>query len=230
MEGNASRPSRIIVLDRLCYGVQLRRVGSDPAVEARGERNEPEEEHDPDRVVDGINDECALHVDQRNVQRSLDLRDIVVAADPRAGKRPERHPGIGAEIFLRDEEGDDETGCDRDGRSAEAEEHARPEAENLADVRAQEHREDHRIGQDRRKLAIDRLRRCHAPKAEGGKKHRSCIDEDDAGNDAKDRPPCRPFGGKDKGCKKYKDGDIGKAVGDHGIPPFGKRFAAIISK
>ena len=52
---------------------------------------------------------------------------------------------------------------------------------------------------------------------------KSLQKEDDAGNDAKDRPPCRPFGGKDKGCKKYKDGDIGKAVGDHGIPPFLKK-------
>lgn len=123
-------------------------------------------------------------------------------------------------MILHGEEGDDEPGGDRDGRREEAEEHARPDAKDLADIRAQEHRENHRIGQERRKLAIDGLRCRHAPDAERSEQHRTDVDEDDAGNEAKDRPPRHPFGSKNHRREEHKDGDIGKSVGDHQIPPF----------
>ena len=227
---NLSRPPRIIVFDRLRYGVQLRRIHSHPAIEARGKRDEPEEEQDPDRIVDRVDDERTFHVDHRNVQRGLNLHDIVVAADPGAGKRTERHPRVDAEMLPHDEEGDDEPGCDRDGRSEEAEEHARADAKDLADIRAQEHREDHRIGQERRKLAIDGLRRRHAPDAERSEQHRTDVDEDDAGDEAKDRPPRHPFGSKNHGREEHKDGDIGKSVGDHQIPPFLQKLCSYYIK
>ena len=183
-------------------------------------RKMPEEEHDPDRIVDRVDDERTLHVDHRNVQRGLNLHDIVVAADPRAGECTERHPRVGAQMLLHREEGDDEPGGNRDGRREEAEQHARADAKNLADIRAQEHRENHRIGQERRKLAIDGLRCRHAPDAERSEQHRTDVDEDDAGDEAKDRPPRHPFGSKNHGREEHKDGDIGKSVGDHQIPPF----------
>ena len=62
LEGDRARVQLCILFKAARHGIEFRCIRLVPAVETRRERDEPEQEHDPDRVVDGVDNECVAHI------------------------------------------------------------------------------------------------------------------------------------------------------------------------
>ena len=120
-----------------------------------------------------------------------------------------------AEIRLHEEEGDGKADRDRQRRREKAEDHARPEAKDLADIASQEHREDHGVGQHGREFPIKRLRCRHAPDVKRTEQHGNEVDEDNGGHKSEDCPIRRFFKNENKRGNEEQKRDISESVGDH---------------
>ena len=67
--------------------------------------------------------------------------------DPAAAESAKAHPDVGADRSLHQHKRADKADHDGEDGAEEADEHLRAELEDLTDVAAEQHREDHRVGE-----------------------------------------------------------------------------------
>ena len=162
--------------------VELAGVSLGPLVELGGELNDPQQEHDPEGKVDRVNDQRVAHVGLTDIERSLNGDHVAAAADPAAAESAKAHPGVGADRSLHQHERADKADHDGEGGAEEADEHLRAELEDLTDVAAEQHREDHRVGEVVFQSGVCGLGLGHIPHAQRAQEHGDEVAENDRRN------------------------------------------------
>ena len=162
--------------------VELAGVSLGPLVELGGELNDPQQEHDPEGIVDRVNDQRVAHVGLADIERSLNGDHVAAAANPAAAESAKAHPGVGADRSLHQHKRADKADHDGEGGAEEADEHLRAELEDLTDVAAEQHREDHRVGEVVFQSGVCGLGLGHIPHAQRAQEHGDEVAENDRRN------------------------------------------------
>ena len=203
--------------------VQLGGVCLGPLVEGRRQLDGPEQEHDPQRVVDGVDDQGVAHVGLADVQGGLHGHHVAAAADPGAAESAQTHPGVLADDALHQHEGHHKADHDGEGGGEEADQHPGPQAQDLANVAAQQHGEDHGVGQVVFQGGVGGLGLAQIPDLHGTKQHGNEVAENHSGDELEEflQPALGVLlqGDQDR-CHEQQHSHISKAVCNHKIPLF----------
>ena len=203
--------------------VQLGGVSLGPLVEGGRQLNGPEQEHDPQRVVDGVDDQGIAHVGLADVQSGLHGHHVAAAADPGAAEGAQAHPGIAADDALHEHEGHHEADDDGERGGEEADQHPGPEPQDLADVAAQQHGKDHGVGQVVFQRGVGGLGLAQIPDLHGAQEHGDQVAEHHSRDELEEflQPALgRLLQGDQDRCHEQQYRHISKAVGNHKIPLF----------
>ena len=207
--------------------IQRGGVGLDPLVELGSKVDGPQQEHDPDGVVDGVHHQCVGHVSFADVQRSLHGDHVAGAAHPAAAQSAQCLPCFGAKGPLHDGEGGNEGQRDGDGSGKEAAQHLGTQLDDLADVAAQQHQEDHCIQQVVFQHGVGRLGGLHVPCTQRAENHGNEVQQNDRWcivEEFRLRVALQPH----QQCgNEHQHGDVGETVCDHEPNPLS--FCAIFA-
>ena len=185
-------------------------VGFDPFVELRSQVDRPQQEHDPDRVVYRVYDRGTCQLGFRGLQGICHGDQVAGTAHPAAAEGAESAPGTFAKQRMHGRIGDEEAGSDGDGGGEEAKQHLRTEFQDLTDVAAQQHDEDHRVQDRVAESAVGGLCRTGIPEFEGASEHPEEVEQHYRRNIFKEFPLGKflrtdeKAGGKDQYCKIHE--------------------------
>ena len=147
-----------------------------------GVADHEDQKGDPHRVADGIKRERAGIRAGVDGKRVLHGGHVAAAADPAAAESAKAHPDVGADRSLHQHERADKADHDGEGGAEEADEHLRAELEDLTDVAAEQHREDHRVGEVVFQSGVCGLGLGHIPHAQRAQEHGDEVAENDRRN------------------------------------------------
>ena len=170
-------------------GVETRRhfvedlgVGLHPLVERRRQADGPEQEHDPDGVIDVVHDRRAGQLRLSRLKGIGHGDQVARAAHPAAAQSAQSAPGAFAQQVVHQRVRGDEADGDRDRGGEEAQQHLRTQLEDLPDVAAKQHDEDHRIEDRVAQRAVRALGGRRVPKLERAAEHGGKVQQDDGRN------------------------------------------------
>ena len=218
MQRDALRVQLRLVLQSGGNLVQLGGVRPGPFVKAGRQLHGPQQEHHPKGIDDGVNHQRVTHIPLVDVQRGLHGHHIAAAADPRAAQRAEAHPGIRADEPLHHEKRRDEADDDGQRRGEKAQEHPRPQTQQIAKVAAQQHGKDHRVGQVVFQRAVSRLGLPQIPDLQRTQQHGDQITQHRGGQVPEKllkRPLRRLFQRQERAGDKQQHGHISKTICNH---------------
>ena len=159
--------------------VQRGGVGLDPLVELGRKVDGPQQEHDPDGVIDGVHDQRIGHVAFTDIQRSLHGDHVAGTAHPAAAQSAQSLPGVSAQSTLHDGKGGNEAHRNGEGGCKEAAQHLGAELDDLADVAAQQHQEDHGVQQVVLQHGVSRFGGLHVPDFQRAADHGDEVEQND---------------------------------------------------
>ena len=165
-----------------CSGLKLGGVRLNGLVPLGGVADHEDQKGDPHRVADGIKRERAGIRAGVDGKRVLHGDHVAAAADPAAAESAKAHPDVGADRSLHQHERADKADHDGEGGAEEADEHLRAELEDLTDVAAEQHREDHRVGEVVFQSGVCGLGLGHIPHAQRAQEHGDEVAENDRRN------------------------------------------------
>ena len=119
---------------------------------------------------------------------------------------------------MHDGVGGHEADGDGDGGGEEAQEHLGSQLQDLTDVAAEQHHEDHGVQDRVAQGVVGVLGSGGVPELEGAAQHADEVQQHHRGNILKELPLGQPLCADQEPGDQHQGRKIGKAIGDHWIP------------
>ena len=200
--------------------LEIRGVSLGELVELFQNGGSPQQESDPHRVVQVINDDAGAHVTLRHVQNGLDGDHVVGTADPAADQGGCGVGGVVAQHIVEHRIGDHDAGTDSQCGAQEGDDQLGSQLCQLTDVAADQHQGNHGVQQVVLHRCICRISCIQVPEVEGAAQHVQHINEHECGEPFPDLPGSLLFQHTDNARNGYAGCDVIKASSNHILSPF----------